>query len=870
MKLSDEIYHETFQTQDHAGIPLFHAVTAIQLTSCPSSRMRELNSRGFPITYFSKQIDLINTLHQPDSAVTYAIRYISNPHPESFTSGTIDVCIFCKTTSSTLENTVSKSQHETENLLIQLCGTLSDYNWLAVNDPDQFRKLWLPLDWENAEIVEIRRREELVALDSIQTSRMLGFTETLSPLDPPETKPIYFVHPFLPHSGQLERLLRIMLLNRDPIVLTTILKPVRLTGSEEQAILDEISHCERLPVNLSSNVHRIQAQRAAMVSQALMSQLLNLQDAPFQTTISVASQKKIPIPLAESVGIAVSAPVGEGADPHYTEPTFIQMGGYDVVLPDTENEYKTARCNAAFLAQDYWGRSLTQDSLQRLRYLMAGQEAANAFHFPEDQGNGLAGIDVHMQRTRPVPNALLQTTDQMEQEPGLLLGTNNYLGIPQKVYLPNKDRLTHMYIVGQTGTGKSTLLKTMILSDILAGRGCALIDPHGDLFDDLLRLIPPERIDDVILFDPTDLEFPIGMNLLEAKDSSDRYIIVREMVAIFRRLLEDQYGRMAQEYTGPIFYQHMQMNMLLAMSDLEHPGTLLQFYQIYQSQNYWKRWIPLKVVDPQLELWIENFLSRNNYTERARGGEPTMGEYLSSKFTDFIFDPRLRNIFGQPRSTVNFQQAMNEGKILLINLAKGLLGEANSRFLGLIIMAKFQTEIMKRASIPLTQRKPFFIYVDEFQSLATENFTILLSEARKFGVGLTLANQFVSQIKDERIIQAVFGNVGSLLSFRLGREDAPLIEPQYLPYFDSVDLSNLPNWQIAARLNVKGKGLAPFTIHTALPDEQLHNEHIQLVKEKSRKKYGTPLKLVNELITDSLKETVSQEQMGARLLGLDF
>jgi hypothetical protein len=465
----------------------------------------------------------------------------------------------------------------------------------------------------------------------------------------------------------------------------------------------------------------------------------------------------------------------------------------------------------------------------------------------------VAGVNVHMQRTRPVPNALLQTTNQLGQDPGLFIGTNNYLGIPQKVYLPNADRLTHMYIVGQTGTGKSTLLKTMVLSDIYAGRGCVLIDPHGDLFEELLGLIPPERMEDVILIDPSDLEYPIGLNLLEVKNSHERIFVVREIQAIFRRLLEDQYGRMAQEYTGPIFYQHMQMNILLAMSDVDQPGTLLQFYQIYQSKNYWKRWIPLKVDDPQLTLWVENYLSNNNYTDRARGGEATMGEYLSSKFTDFIFDPRLRNIFGQPKSTVNIQQAMDEGKILLINLAKGLLGEANSRFLGLILMAKLQTEIMKRAAIPRSQRKPFFIYVDEFQSLATDNFTILLSEARKFGVGLTLANQFISQIKDERIIQSVFGNVGSLVSFRLGREDAPLIEPQFLPYFDRVDLSNLPNWQIAARLNVRGKSLPPFTIHTSLPEEQTSRENTQRIRETSRQKYGTPKKVVNEIIADSLK-----------------
>lgn len=229
-----------------------------------------------------------------------------------------------------------------------------------------------------------------------------------------------------------------------------------------------------------------------------------------------------------------------------------------------------------------------------------------------------------------------------------------------------------------------------------------------------------------------------------------------------------------------------------------------------------------------------------------------MGSWLSSKFTDFIFDPRLMGIFSQKRSTVDFQKIMNEGKILLINLAKGLLGDSNSRFLGLILMAKIQAELMKRAKIPQSKRNPFYLYVDEFQSLATENFTVLLSEARKFGLGLILANQFISQIKDERIIQSVFGNVGSFLSFRLGREDSLLIEPQFLPYFDRMDLANLPNWQVATRVTVNGKGQPPFTLLTVLPDKQMDLGIAEQVRNHSRQQYGTAKARVEEIIQKSM------------------
>ena len=852
MKLSEKIHLEIFKTSDKKDNPIFSAVSAIKLISIPSVRLREINPQGYPISYFSKQIDLINSLHQTQQSITYAIRYISTPNPWSFSGGKIECCIFCKISGDTKEYVHANMEEQIEQLLIQLCGTLPDYVWQAITTQEEFNKFWQPIPWKKANIIEIRRREELIFLDSIQRYRPIGFSNQEPYKQEEYGCPIYFVHPFLPHPGQLERLLRVMLLNQSPVVFTVTLTPTGTTQEEEKGLLDEIAHSEGFQFDPSPRIQRIQEQRARMISQEIMQQYLTLQDAPFFVRVSLASLGKITQTLAETAGVGITASIGEGVNPIYTEPTFIQMGGYDVVEPANLDEVRSAQRNSEFLESCNWGKSLGPEKLQRIRFLMAGQESANAFHFPEDGGNGLAGMDVHTQRTRQIPLELLHLNQNINKS-GLLLGTNNYLGIPQEVTLPNKDRLTHMYLVGQTGTGKSTLMKTMLLSDIYSGRGCALIDPHGDLYEELIGLIPPERIKDVVLFDPSDIDFPVGLNLLEAKDNNERYFIVREMQAIMRRLLEDQFGTFtSQQIAGPVFYQHMQMNMLLAMSNPEDPGTLLEYYQIYQSNDYWKRWIPLRVDDPQLKAWVESYLSHNNYTDEARGGEASMGSWLSSKFTDFIFDPRLMGIFSQKRSTVDFQKIMNEGKILLINLAKGLLGDSNSRFLGLILMAKIQAELMKRAKIPQSKRNPFYLYVDEFQSLATENFTVLLSEARKFGLGLILANQFISQIKDERIIQSVFGNVGSFLSFRLGREDSLLIEPQFLPYFDRMDLANLPNWQVATRVTVNGKGQPPFTLLTVLPDKQMDLGIAEQVRNHSRQQYGTAKARVEEIIQKSM------------------
>lgn len=847
------IFHFSQQTSD--GRVEHHAISAITLSSCPSKKLHDTSSQGYQFASLSKQIDLINSLYQHDASVTYAIRYISSPHPSLLAGGVVEACIFCKLWDFNETSLQKKIQEQTEQLIIQLCGSLPDYEWHLVITENEFMHLWNPINWKNANIAEVRRREEIVALDTVRSLGQLGFNHSALPGDDKAEGKVYFVHPFLPHPGQLERLLRIILLNSFPIVLTISLSPTRLTGEEQKAMLDQIAISEGNQIKPSTCVQRIQEQRATMIGNGLVSQLLNLQDAPFFMTISISSSSKLPSTLIESAGVAFSASVGESLHPIYTEPSFIQMGGYDTVLPADKTERDTARQNLETLSSNPWGSSLAPQALSRLRYLVNGHEAICGFRFPEDTGEGLPGFNLHNQRSQSIPHELLYLTKQTNPSQRLMIGVNHSFGVTQKVSIPVKDRLTHTYVVGQTGTGKSTLLKTMILSDINAHRGCALIDPHGDLFEEILGLIPPERLDDVVIIDPSDTEYPVGLNLLDVKDIEERRFITREMQAIMKRLLQDEYGPISKEWAGPYFFQHMNMNMLLTMSDPENPGTLLQYYQIYQSNTYWKRWIPLKIDDPMLASWVSGYLANNNYTDKARGGESSTGDYLSNKFIDFVYDPRLRNIFGQPNSTIDFQAVMDEGKILLVNLAKGLLGEQNSRFLGFILMAKIQAEIMKRARMPKEARNPFYVYVDEFQSLATENFTILLSEARKFGVGLILANQFIAQIKDPRIMQSIFGNVGTFLTFRLGLEDAQMIESQYLPYFDRMDITNLPNWQMAARISSNGKGLRPFTVQTVLPDGKPDQKTAKLVQAKSREKYTMPRTKVEEIIAASLSES---------------
>jgi DNA helicase HerA-like ATPase len=394
-------------------------------------------------------------------------------------------------------------------------------------------------------------------------------------------------------------------------------------------------------------------------------------------------------------------------------------------------------------------------------------------------------------------------------------------------------------MVGKTGVGKTRMLATMAQDDMEAGKGLCVIDPHGDLYRELLERIPSHRIDDTVLFDPTDDRFPPALNLLECDSELQRHFLVQEMVGIILRLIEDEFGYEAVgQFAGPIFLQHMRMNLLLVMSDAEDPGTLVEFHRIYQEKGYWKRWLPLRTQDPQLERWVEKVLPRTDYLAQNNDGV-SLGGYVGSKFEEFIFDPRVRNIFGQKRSTIDLREIMDTGKILLVNLAKGELTEANSRFLGMLLLAKLQAAALSRVSEPEEERKEFFVYVDEASTIASQNFVSLLSEGRKFRLGLILANQHIAQIRDPRIVESIL-NVGTILAFRVGQPDAEVMEREMFPDVSRFDLLNVPNYHAYMRTLVNGKPARPFSVRTALPPAPGSEERALEVQELSRKKYGRP------------------------------
>ena len=317
-----------------------------------------------------------------------------------------------------------------------------------------------------------------------------------------------------------------------------------------------------------------------------------------------------------------------------------------------------------------------------------------------------------------------------------------------------------------------------------------MIDPHGDLIERLLYKIPLSRKDDIVILDPRDVDHPVGFNILEYENESQKYFLLQEIIAIIERLISD--SKMDPTIAGPVFFQHMRMALQLVMSNPEDMATIAQFYQVFNSKQFYKRFLPLQSNDPVLKNWVDSVLSTTDYTRPGSEGTSS-GSWISSKFEGFVNDPMLRNIFGQSHSTINLREIMDNGNIFLVNLSKGRVGEINSRFFGMIMIAKLQAAAMARASMPIEQRRDFYLYVDEFQNLATSHFEALLSEARKFRLNLILTNQFVAQI-DPRITSAIAGNVGTLVVFRVGTLDAEYLEKEFLPEFNRYDLTNLPNF----------------------------------------------------------------------------
>jgi hypothetical protein len=511
-----------------------------------------------------------------------------------------------------------------------------------------------------------------------------------------------------------------------------------------------------------------------------------------------------------------------------TQPT-VQAHLRDII--DSFSQYSLYEYGNGFARKDPWKKDkLIKDYIYRnydprARLVLNAEEMASLFHFP------LPTTETPNIRWLQARKAGAPTNMPSQ---GLILGRNLYRGVETQVRIKRDDRRRHVYVIGKSGVGKSVMLSNMIIQDIQNGEGVAVVDPHGDLINAVLPHIPKERAEDVVHFNPSDMERPVGLNMLEATTPEEKDFAVQEMIAIFYKLFPP-------EMIGPMFEHNMRNVMLTLMEDEKYPGTIVEIPRMFTDPAFQK--VKLQhVKDPVVRSFWEKEMAKTSDFHKSE-----MLGYLISKVGRFVENQMMRNIIGQGKSGFDFADVMNNKKILLVNLSKGTTGEVNSNLLGLIVVSKLQMAAMKRAALPESQRNDFYLYIDEFQNFVTDSIATILSEARKYRLDLTIAHQYISQLvrenNDTRIRDAVFGNVGTMVAFRVGVEDAETLAHEFAPVFNEYDVINVEMYTANVKLLIDNTSSKPFNMQT-YPPSKGDPALAQAIIELSRLKYGRDRRVV--------------------------
>ena len=458
-------------------------------------------------------------------------------------------------------------------------------------------------------------------------------------------------------------------------------------------------------------------------------------------------------------------------------------------------------------------------------------ELASVYHLPEQ--NSIPSSSVERQLVKQVDGPAKLATE------GLFLGTNEFRGAKKAIYLQEKDRRRHMYVIGQTGMGKSVFLENLAFQDMCDGRGFAFIDPHGDAVEALLKRVPEERIDDVIYFDPADIEHSVGMNMFEYTNEDQKDFIVQEGISMLQSLFDPQ----NQGFFGPRG-QHMFRNAALLLMSDPAGATFIDIPQCFTDPEFVKSKLKYVTDKAVYDYWTKEFPASQKSND---AGEVIT--WFSSKWGPFLANTIMRNTLGQVKSGFNIREIMDNKKIFLVNLSKGRLGDINANLLGMIFVMKFQQAAMSRQDIPEDERKDFCLYVDEFQNFATDSFESILSEARKYRLNLIVANQFMTQLT-EKIREALLGNVGTIVCGRIGVTDAELMVKAFSPTFTAEDLTKTPNFAAVTKVMMFDMPSAPFTISLPAPMGEPNNELMDNLKVYSATKYAKTRAEVEKEIQD--------------------
>lgn len=486
------------------------------------------------------------------------------------------------------------------------------------------------------------------------------------------------------------------------------------------------------------------------------------------------------------------------------------------------------------LIRNFLMRSFRRSWVAKNRLLLNSEELASVFHFPHIKYNDIPSVKWQNYKIAQAPSNVPKS--------GLLLGQNIYRGQKHPVFMKREDRFRHFYVIGQTGTGKSSIFQTMIRQDLRAGEGLCVIDPHGSLVESVLPFVPKERADDVVIFDPSDLERPMGLNLLEAADAEEQDMVALDAMNIMIKMFDE-------EVFGPRIQDYFRNGVLTLMAD-PNGGALTDIVRLFTDDAFQRTKVQ-HVKNPVVKSFWTKQMAQTGQREKQE-----MIPYFAAKFGAFVTNAMMRNILGQTKSAFDFAKVMDEKKILLMNLSKGMTGEINSKLLGMIIVSKLQMAALRRQKKLSGGEAPqdFFLYIDEFQNYVTDSIESILSEARKYRLSLNIAHQYIGQIdssnqkKGVNLKDAVFGNVGTMMCYKIGAQDAEHMAKEMAPVFSDQDLINIDKYKAVMKLSIDTQPSRPFSI---VPE----NPYL----EKGDEKVAAALKQISRLTHARSKKFVEKE-----------
>ena len=696
------------------------------------------------------------------------------------------------------QDTTSRVEELCDDLLDLLAAPPVRWSFEPVTDADKLASVLEPVG--AVHLAEVARREE----PCLPTRWEGGVGFGADPTSRTPDRRLWSMWTLGPSSKDLRRLGSVLLAQEAPVCIRVSLTPSAISPEERSAI-------EGLSMGVARDVPQ---QGLLRTSLHTLESLLYLRPL-FDVRCVVASPEPLSRSMLSALGHTFSEPAAHGA------PEPVLHGGFAVLRGDHEADAATLLDAYTTLSCGDPIPSLAPAGLERLRRLLGPWEAANIFRIPATDEDGFPGLETLRVPDLDVPLADLAKSGHVV---GHLVGDTR-----QQVLIDPEERFRHLYVSGQTGTGKSTLLLNLALQDIESGAGVAVLDPHGDLVEALLGRIPEDRLDDVVLIDPADPVAVTGVNLLEAETLTQKEYVVSELAGMFYALFDPN----RQGIIGPRYETWLRQAALLLLANPDQPSSFLDIPTVFVDAAV-RNHLLQGIEDPILaEFWFGEMTQTSDFHKSEVLG------WFRSKFEIFRTSALVRNVVGQARSTVSFSEIMSERRILLVNLSKGLLGEYNSALIGHIVFSRLWSAALERASVPARERADFFVYIDEFQNMTTDSLPAVLSEARKFRVGLTLANQFFSQVP-ELTRDAIMGNVGSRVTFRVGPKDAAPFASWLGSEVHPDDLTGLPNHVAVGALSAQGVPLDPFPFRTRPPADNWTEKRAEAARDHSRKQWAVP------------------------------